>query len=309
LPRPVAGCGGDPGKGPADRAEATFGRSGSELAGESAPVTQWLDFSSFMALIVVVSGAIWAVDAWLLAPRRRLAGAASTVAGEDPIRFPPKPVVVEYARSFFPVFLAVFLIRSFVIEPFRIPSGSMMPTLLIGDFIAVNKFSYGIRLPVTNRKVFEVGQPERGDVVVFRYPVDGETIFIKRIVGLPGDRIRYDRDKMLHINGVETDRSVPETYEGTGSGSHMTGARQRFEALGEHTHAILYRPGQPTVEGEWVVPVGQYFVLGDNRDKSHDSRFWGFVPEENLVGPASVVWMSWDWGHGVDFGRIGTSID
>lgn len=289
--------------------EAAVGRSGSELAGEPGPVTQWWDFSTFMALIVLVSGAIWAVDAWVLAPRRRLAGAASTVSGEDGVRLPAKPVVVEYARSFFPVFLAVFLIRSFVIEPFRIPSGSMMPTLLIGDFIAVNKFSYGIRLPVTNRKVVDLGEPERGDVVVFRYPVDGETIFIKRIVGLPGDRIRYDRDKKLHINGVEAERSATEVYEGSGSGSHMTGAGRRLEALGEHTHAILYRPGQPTVDGEWIVPEGQYFVLGDNRDKSHDSRFWGFVPEENLIGPASIVWMNWDWGHGVDFGRIGTSID
>ena len=289
--------------------DAAVGQSGSELAGEPGTVTQWWDFSTFMALIVLVSGAIWAVDAWVLAPRRRLAGAASTVSGEDGVKLPAKPVVVEYARSFFPVFLAVFLIRSFVIEPFRIPSGSMMPTLLIGDFIAVNKFSYGIRLPVTNRKVVDLGQPERGDVVVFRYPVDGETIFIKRIVGLPGDRIRYDRDKKLHINGVEAERSAAEVYEGSGSGSHMTGAGRRLEALGEHTHAILYRPGQPTVDGEWLVPEGQYFVLGDNRDKSHDSRFWGFVPEENLIGPASIVWMNWDWGHGVDFGRIGTSID
>lgn len=272
-------------------------------------MTQWWDFSTFMALIVLVSGAIWAVDSWVLAPRRRLAGAAGAVAGEEGARRAAKPAVVEYARSFFPVFLAVFLIRAFVVEPFRIPSGSMMPTLLIGDFIAVNKFSYGVRLPVTNRKVFEVGEPERGDVVVFRYPVDGETIFIKRIVGLPGDRIRYDGDKKLHVNGVETERSVPEVYEGAGSGSHMTGAERRIEALGERPHAILYRPGLPTVEGEWVVPEGRYFVLGDNRDKSHDSRFWGFVPEENLVGPASVIWMNWDWGHGVDFGRIGTSVD
>lgn len=270
---------------------------------------QWLDFSTLMSLIVLVSGAIWAVDSWVLAPRRRLAGGTGAAAKEGAARRPPKPVIVEYARSFFPVFLAVFIIRSFVIEPFRIPSGSMMPTLLIGDFIAVNKFSYGIRLPLSNRKLLDLGEPERGDVVVFRYPVDGETIFIKRIVGLPGDRLRYDREKRLHIDGVETGRSAPTIYEGAGSGSHMTGARRRLEALGEHTHAVLYRPGQPTVEGEWVVPEGQYFVLGDNRDKSHDSRFWGFVPEENLIGPASVVWMNWDWGHGIDFGRIGTSID
>ena len=285
-----------------DREEAAF-------AGEPAVVIRWWDFSTFMALVVLMSGAIWAVDAWFLAPRRRLAGASGALAGGEGAKSRSKPVIVEYARSFFPVFLAVFLIRSFVIEPFRIPSGSMIPTLLIGDFIAVNKFSYGIRLPVTNRKVLDIGQPERGDVVVFRYPVDGETIFIKRIVGLPGDRIRYDRDKRLHINGAEVARSASETYEGSGSGSHMTGAKQRLEALGERAHAILYRPGQPTVEGEWVVPEGQYFVLGDNRDKSHDSRFWGFVPEENLIGPASVVWMNWDWGHGVDFGRIGTTID
>ena len=273
-------------------------------------MTQWWDFSTLMALIVFVSGAIWAVDSWVLGPRRRLAGTAtSPVPGEEGSRVPAKPIVVEYARSFFPVFLAVFLIRSFVIEPFRIPSGSMMPTLLIGDFIAVNKYSYGIRLPITNRKVFDIGQPRRGDVVVFRYPVDGETIFIKRIVGLPGDSVRYGRDKKLRVNGAEVERSVAETYEGLGSGSHMTGAQRRFEVLDERTHSILYRPGQPTVEGEWQVPEGQYFVLGDNRDKSHDSRFWGFVPEENLIGPASIIWMNWDWGHGVNLGRIGTTID
>ena len=272
-------------------------------------MTQWWDFSTFMALVVFVSGAIWAVDAWLLAPRRRVVVAAGTVAGKTSRKRAEKPIIVEYARSFFPVFLAVFLIRSFVIEPFRIPSGSMMPTLLIGDFIAVNKFSYGLRLPVTNWKILALGRPQRGEVVVFRYPVDGETIFIKRIVGLPGDRIRYGPDRKLYVNGVETVRSAPEVYEGTGSGSHMTGARRRLETLGEHPHSILYRPGLPTVEGEWPVPEGHYFVLGDNRDKSHDSRFWGFVPEENLVGPASVVWMSWDWGHGIDFSRIGTSID
>lgn len=278
-------------------------------AGAPGTVTQWWDFSTLMALVVLVSGAIWAVDAWLLAPRRRTAAASGAVAGKNSHRLPIRPAVVEYARSFFPVFLAVFLIRSFVVEPFRIPSGSMMPTLLIGDFIAVSKFSYGLRLPVTNRKVFEVGRPERGEVAVFRYPVDGETIFIKRIVGLPGDRIRYGRDKRLYVNGSETALSASQPYEGVGSGSHMTGARRRLETLGERTHAVLYRPGLPTVEGEWQVPEGRYFVLGDNRDKSHDSRFWGFVPEENLIGPASIIWMHWDWGHGPDFSRIGTPVD
>ena len=274
-------------------------------------MAEWWDFSTFMALIVVVSGAIWAVDSLVLAPRRRVAGGVGPISGSDDgrPRAGPKPAIVEYARSFFPVFLAVFVIRSFVVEPFRIPSGSMMPTLLIGDFIAVNKFAYGIRLPIVNHTVFEIGRPERGDVAVFRYPVDGETVFIKRIVGLPGDRIFYRRDKKLFINGLETERSVPETYAGSGSGSHMNGAEQRLEALGDHTHAILYRPDQPSVEGEWVVPQGQYFVLGDNRDKSHDSRFWGFVPETNLIGPASIIWMNWDWGHGIDLGRIGMSID
>ena len=272
-------------------------------------MTQWWDFSTFMALIVLVSGVIWAFDSWVLSPRRRLAGTASALGGEDGHRHRDMPTVVEYARSFFPVFLAVFVIRSFVVEPFRIPSGSMMPTLLIGDFIAVNKFSYGIRLPVTGRKIIELGEPERGDVVVFRFPVDGETVFIKRVVGLPGDRIRYGSDKKLYVDGVEAERGVPAIYEGTGSGSHMTGARQRLEVLGDHTHEILYRTGQLTVEGEWQVPKGHYFVLGDNRDKSHDSRFWGFVPEENLIGPASIIWMNWDWGHGLDISRVGTSID
>ncbi len=265
---------------------------------------RWWDFSTLMALIVVVSGAVWAVDSWFLAPRRRPA-AAGERAGERP----PRPAVVEYARSFFPVFLVVLLVRSFVVEPFRIPSGSMMPTLLAGDFIAVNKFSYGLRLPIMERKVFDVGAPGRGDVVVFRFPADGETVFIKRIVGLPGDRIRYGRDRTLYVNGAAARQGEGRTYTGAGSGSHMTGAEHRTETLDGRTHALLHRPGLPVAAGEWTVPEGRYFVLGDNRDKSHDSRFWGFVPEENLIGPASIVWMHWDWGHGIDLGRIGTSLD
>ena len=271
-------------------------------------VQRWWDFSTLMAVIVAVSGVIWAIDAWVLEPRRRVAGSGGAVGEKEAGRTREKPAVVEYARSFFPVFLAVFLIRSFVVEPFRIPSGSMMPTLLIGDFIAVSKFSYGIRLPITNEKIIDVGQPKRGDVVVFRFPGDGETVFIKRIVALPGDRIRYGTDKTIHVNGVEAVQRPAGTYEGSGSGSHMTGALLQVESLDGRSHEILFRRDYPTVEGEWLVPPGTYFVLGDNRDKSHDSRFWGFVPEENLIGPASIVWMNWDWGHGIDHGRIGTSI-
>lgn len=272
------------------------------------------DFSAIVVLFVLISGAIWALDAWVLAPRRRLALANGTGAivdggiGDRGGSAGTTPVIVEYAKSFFPVFLVVLILRSFLIEPFRIPSNSMMPTLLTGDFIVVNKFSYGVRLPVLDEKIVEIGHPERGDVVVFRYPKAPSTPFIKRVVGLPGDRIGYF-NHTLFLNGKAAAQVPIETYQGTGSGTGMTGASRRSEKLGDMEHDILVRnrsPGERT--GEWVVPQGHYFVLGDNRDNSRDSRFWGFVPDKNLIGRAFAVWMHWDWGHGLDLGRIGMTI-
>ena len=259
-----------------------------------------------MVLLVLVSGLIWAFDAFVLARRRR-AGAADEAKGEQTaeVHPAPPPRIVEYARSFFPVFLIVLILRSFLVEPFRIPSGSMMPTLLIGDFILVNKFSYGIRLPVTDLKIFEIGSPARGDVVVFRYPEDPSTPFIKRVVGLPGDEIGY-YDKTLYINGKPAGQEVVGTYAGAGPGQ---GASQRRESIDQCAHDILIQQGYPSREGKLVVPPGHYFVLGDNRDNSRDSRYWGTVPDEHLIGKAFTIWLNAGLKHGVRWSRIGTAIE
>jgi signal peptidase I len=273
------------------------------------------DFPTIMVLLVFVTGLIWALDAAFFAPRRRAAvpepGELEDLSGsgEPATLVEPReaPRLVEYARSFFPIFLIVLILRSFVAEPFRIPSGSMMPTLLIGDFILVNKFTYGIRLPVLDRKLIELGRPKRGDIIVFRSPENPATPFIKRVVGVPGDHIAY-YNKVLYINGEAADQDVLGEYIGTGSGMNMTGASMHNEDLDGHVHKILIQPRMPTVEGKTVVPDGNYFVLGDNRDNSRDSRFWGTVPDELLIGRAFLVWMNWDWGHGIFWKRIGDSI-
>lgn len=265
------------------------------------------DFATILTLLVFVSGIIWACDSLLFAPARARAHAAAQPAS-DPASTsePPElPWLVDYARSFFPIFLVVLLLRSFVVEPFRIPSGSMIPTLLIGDFILVNKFDYGIRLPVLNRKVIELGQPKRGDVVVFRYPLDPSTPFIKRIVGLPGDTVRYI-DKALYINDQRVESVSEGTFVGVRSAASNTGAVMFKEHLGDIEHDILLTPGSGSPNGEFKVRAGHYFVLGDNRDNSRDSRYWGYVPDQNLVGRAFFIWMNWD--SGPDVKRIGSII-
>ncbi|MDX9741554.1 MAG: signal peptidase I [Gammaproteobacteria bacterium] len=273
------------------------------------------DFQAGMVLALAITGAIWAFDALRLRPQREAAAQKlQQSAGEaavDPERMAAlrkQPVLVEYARSFFPIILVVLVLRSFLIEPFRIPSGSMMPTLLAGDFILVNKYSYGIRLPVIDTKIIEVGSPERGDIAVFRYPEDPSVDYIKRIVGLPGDRIRYE-NKTLFINGVEAPQSYLGEYTGVGVGRGMSGASLRKERIDDNEHQILVQHRRPLGEGEFVVPEGQYFAMGDNRDNSNDSRFWGPVPEKHLVGRAFMIWMSWDSaGGGVNWSRIGTQL-
>jgi signal peptidase I len=262
-----------------------------------------LDFALILVLLTVISGGIWALDRWLFAPGRRRR--ATDGKGKD-------PVLVEYARSFFPVFLVVLLIRSFLAEPFRIPSSSMMPTLLIGDFILVNKFAYGIRLPVLNTRVIALGEPQRGDVIVFRYPENPREDYIKRVIGIPGDEVVY-RNKVLYVNGEEVPQRPLGRYIGEGSGRDMTGAELRLETVGEREYEILVRGNAaagPLRDGRWLVGEGEYFVLGDNRDNSQDSRVWGMVPEANLVGRAFLIWMNWDSrGGGIDFGRIGNVIN
>ncbi len=253
-----------------------------------------MSFPALMVILVIVTGIIWLIDSLFWAPHR-------TKDKKDPL-------AVEYAKSFFPIILVVLVIRSFIAEPFRIPSASMLPTLHIGDFILVNKFAYGVRLPVLNTKILATGEPERGDVVVFRYPKNPRLDYIKRIVGLPGDTVGYF-NKTVYINGQEIAQQVKEKDISLLS---LVPARNelRFEQLGEMGHEILVDPERRLVEGEAVVPEGEYFVMGDNRDNSNDSRFWGTVPEANLVGQAFFIWMSWDWNTGgIVWDRLGNRIN
>jgi len=215
-----------------------------------------------------------------------------------------EPWYLDFSRSFFPVLLVVFILRGFIAEPFRIPSGSMLPTLEIGDFILVNKFSYGIRLPVLKTKVVSFSGPERGDVMVFRFPQDEKVNYIKRVVGLPGDQIDYI-DKRLYINGELVENVDDGTYVPFGKQREL---RRFNEVLPDREHSILIDRGRSKNIANVIVPEGQYFVLGDNRDHSLDSRYWGFVPDENVVGKAFYVWFHWN-GHpdgGVNLDRVGT---
>ena len=256
------------------------------------------NFAVILTLLTLVTGAVWALDKWWLGPQRRVGLPADAA---------DKPgMVVDFCRSFFPVILLVLLLRSFLAEPFRIPSGSMIPTLMIGDFILVNKYAYGLRDPVFHFKFMKVGLPQRGDVVVFRYPLDPTKDFIKRVIGLPGDRIVY-RDKQLTVNGEAMPLNADGVYTGLAS---MPGVLYRFEEeLGPVRHRVLVNPARPPEDLELVVPEGQYFMMGDNRDGSDDSRRWGMVPESNLVGKAFFIWMSLDFERlRPDFSRIGDRI-
>jgi len=240
---------------------------------------------------------------------------------EATLREPPamtrEPVVVEYARSLFPVILIILLVRSFLGEPYRIPSESMMPNLLIGDFILVNKYAYGLRLPVLDTKIVKVGEPQRGDVIVFHPPLDGHEneVWIKRVIGLPGDVIQYD-NYQLTING----QPVPHAEVGTGPLIHLnnvaTPTKLVREELPGRSHTILQADIPPMFQderanGTWTVPAGYYFMMGDDRDNSEDGRFWPthFLPEKNIVGKAVLVWMNLDWdARKMDSSRIGTII-
>ena len=276
------------------------------------------DFAALMVLATLFTGAVWAMDSWIWAPKRRdktdqlsdsLSHLSDRKIAEAQDKAIKEPLLVEYSRSLFPVILIVLLLRSFLVEPFRIPSGSMMPTLLVGDFILVNKFAYGVRLPVVNTKVINISEPQRGDVAVFRYPKDPSTDYIKRVIGLPGDRIAY-YNKQLYINGEPVQQEDKDTYQGVGSGIGMSGAQMKIEDLTGVKHQILVDRHRPTINDEYIVPEDHYFVMGDNRDNSNDSRFWGTVPEANLVGKAFLIWMNWDSANGgVSWDRIGSTIE
>jgi signal peptidase I len=263
-----------------------------------------IDFSFYLLVAVVFTGVVWLIDKWYLEPKRNEVIHESTPVheGVDVSRKGKEPVIVEYSKSFFPVLLIVFLLRGFIVEPFRIPSGSMLPSLYIGDFILVNKFAYGIKIPVLNKVVVDLDDPERGDVVVFRYPRDPNLDYIKRIVGLPGDQIAY-YNKVLYVNNKPVARDFVGQYKGPG----QTFANEYLEKLENAEHSMLILPARPNnLQGEYKVPEGMYFVMGDNRDNSNDSRVWGPVPKENLVGKAFMIWMHFsDEFH---FDRIGNVI-
>jgi signal peptidase I len=298
-------------------------------------VAEQLDLSTVLLIISAVAGLAWAADALLLGPRRRLRVEA---AGKDPA-YIPQPRTVDYARSFFPVAVAVLLLRAFVFEPFRIPSDSMMPTLLDGDFIVVDKFAYGLRLPITNTKILRTGEPERGDVVVFHPPMKPSEVWIKRVVGLPGDHVTVRNDR-LTIGGKPVPFAITGTYD---DGCYLN-MQLATESLGTHTHRALLCPvplavtpyplpacqrsdSQGYVCGrdppragmealvqpeafDGVVPPGEYLMIGDNRDNSDDGRFWGFVTEKELLGKATFIWLNWDVHRagGPLWHRIGTRI-
>ena len=265
-------------------------------------------FATVMLILLVLTGAVWLLDKYHLRKARK--------EGDK------EPWWVEYSISFFPVILLVFVLRSFVVEPFKIPSGSMIPTLHVGDFILVNRYTYGLRLPVVNKKFIEVNQPQRGDVMVFHYPNDPSTDYIKRVIGLPGDEIVY-RDKQLWINGERQARQDDGEYNYVESGLRFVHTERYREQLGTHEHAILVNPEMEQIylskvddfpgseqcsyserEMRCVVPQGHYFMMGDNRDNSRDSRYWGFVPDDMIVGKAFLIWMNFG-----DLERIGLSID
>lgn len=279
-----------------------------------------LNFPLLLVIAVFVCGLLALLDLVVLAPRRRAAisNYQGTVGQPDMAvveRLNKEPLLVEYGKSFFPVLFIVLVLRSFLVEPFQIPSGSMKPTLDVGDFILVNKFSYGIRLPVLDQKVIEVGDPQRGDVMVFRYPSDPSVNYIKRVVGLPGDHVRYTSDKRLFVNGELVAKKLIGSEPGT-----LGSAELYEEQLGAVEHQIrqeMSRYRAPP-DNEWTVPAGHYFMMGDNRDNSNDSRYWddpnipkaelGMVPDKNIVGKAFAVWMSWPepkLSHFPNFSRVG----
>ena len=256
-----------------------------------------MDLAAVFTLLLFVCGIILLADRAIFRQRRQRRAAGLIVR---------EPVLVYYARSCFPVILIVLVIRSFVFEPFRIPSASMMPGLVDGDFIFVDKFSYALRLPVSNTKIVTTGAPRRGDVVVFRLPSDPSIHFIKRLVGLPGDRIDV-RDNRISINGTQIPIKPDGAYSG---GFGFGGAPLELEQFGANQHVIMLAANRGVTDFDAIVPAGHYFFMGDNRNDSADSRFplVGFVPERNLVGKAVRIWLNWRLPGWPDWRRIGMKI-
>lgn len=294
-----------------------------------------MNFAVILFLLTLVTGIVWLFEAIVLRPRRRrlateritawerdqfARGGEVTEAAREQVRdaVMQRPWWLDYTAGLFPVFIIVFVLRSFLFEPFKIPSGSMIPTLLVGDLILVNKFSYGVRLPIVHTKIIPVGEPKRGDVMVFRYPLDTSVDYIKRVIGVPGDQLTIQGNRMT-ING----QLVPMERTGEFYDVERGGYAPLYsERLGDITHNLLTEldnssfirlperelqvpdrehckpsPGGFTCQ----IPAGHYFMMGDNRERSQDSRSWGFVPEENIVGRAFFIWMNFS-----DLKRIGS---
>ena len=281
-----------------------------------------MNFALILFFLLLVTFAFWLLDKLFLAPRRRRQAAERVASWEreqlarggalDPSarsavqdRASRQPIWLEYTAGLFPVILAVFFLRSFIAEPFKIPSGSMIPTLLVGDLILVNKYTYGVRLPVIHTKIWDMGLPQRGDVMVFRYPHDTSMDYIKRVVGLPGDKILF-KNNQLEINGKVVKLAAAGDFYDSERVSYY---RQYSEILGDIEHKLLTDLEKTTsitpidfpfreqctyerTEMRCTVPAGHYFMMGDNRDNSQDSRYWGFVPEANIVGKAFLIWMN-----------------
>jgi signal peptidase I len=235
-----------------------------------------MSFALLLVLLTALTGFIVLIDRLCWAKKR------------DDTQQEPK--LVEHARAFFPVFLIVLLLRSFLVEPFRIPSGSLEPTLQVGDFVAVNKFAYGLHLPVLEKKILSISHPKTGDIAVFMWPPGPKFDYIKRVIGVPGDVISYN-NKQLTINGKLMPRTFVEYSIDESSGRAVARYQENLNGV---THDIYINPKDPAIDFSVTVPKGHYFMLGDNRDDSADSRYWGFLPEENLRGRAFLVWMSWN---------------
>ncbi len=268
-------------------------------------------FSIFLVAVSFITGVVWLAYSLFFAPKKNKAslnvdsgGSSALALDSDASEMPP---AVDFCKQMFPIFFGVMIFRSFLFEPFQIPSGSMFPTLLVGDFLLVEKYAYSLKDPVARNEILKTGEVKRGDVVVFKYPDDPSIDYIKRVVGLPGETIYY-RGKRIFIQApceqgapCPPERIVELNPEGR-SDFMQGGTRLTLftEQLGEATHQILQNPRRLEAPGKYVIPEGEYFVMGDNRDNSQDSRFWGYVPEENLVGRAVFVWMSFEFGRTPD---------